>query len=593
MQYMIKILAVALTPLLFASADVWAKKSNKSNDSKAVQLGPDYTACGKMTKFWRGAPVIGLWMGGEDGVIQDAPTFYNQSSFPYKKRSYKQEVKMADFLTTPRLLGGWHSDKAGKGELVNKPVAEADLVYRKNDGTLAYRWELLDLRLTRLIKAGYTDLTLVLDQIPYCLTKKPHLEKYGQATPPDDLNEWYVFIRDLCKELERLYGTKTANGFRFRLGTELGGGERIALTQQKLHKMYSLTHKAIKEVLPEAKLGPWNEAGFKKRQEKAPLKVSELAQYAKANKLAFDFASISSYANPKIRGNKISNANPQDKALEDAAYFKMLRKVFPGIPAEYHEFGFLSSQYGVATSEPGSRGGAYRAHHLLTALENRTLDRLYHWTVFEDVVSNKRGGAIQLLGSNGWLYSILEHAVGGKLYTLKGSSEKSNVKKGNGKKGKGKIENTLYKSALITSPEKSFLIVSTYTVDRRMQSKPTINITIPRSIVQNKPPKNGVVEYVTLTPETDIYRTVRADLAKANNLKPAFAKYPDLVAKAKSMAAKVPDARKMIKANYPAYQKQMAQSLTLKPFGSKIKVNKENLSLEFSLPTDSIIVFVW
>ena len=571
MQGMLTILSVSLTLLLFASSD------SRAEDSKAVQLGPGYAACGEMTRFWRGKPIIGRWMG--QGFLADAPTFYNQSSFPYKKRRYKQEVEMADFLTTPRLLGGWHPDKGGKGELEqHKHVADADLVYRKKDGSLAYRWELLDLRLTRFIKAGYTDLTLVLDQIPYCLAKKHHFETYGQASPPDDLQEWYVFIRDLCKELKRRYGTKTASGFRFRLGTELGSGERIALTQEQLHEMYALTHKAIKEVLPDAKLGPWNEAGFKGLQERAPLKVLELAKFAKKHKLAFDFASVSSYSIPKVRGSRILATNPQQKAEGDAKYFTLLRKLFPGLPAEYHEFGILNSQYNVVTSEPGSRGGAYRAHYLLTALEHKSLDRLYHWSVFDSIGTDRKLGPIQLLRSNGWLYSILEHAAEGKLYMLKGHAAAGN---------------TLYKSALITSPKKSFLIVSAYTLDRRKQGKPTITITLPKSIVQNKPPKNGVVEYVALTPETDIYRTVKADLAKANNLNPEFAKHPDLVASVKSMATKFAGARKMITANYPAYQKQMEQSLTLKPFGPKMKTDEMTLSITFPFPTDSVVVFVW
>ncbi len=570
-QGMLTILFFSLILLLSASLDLWAE------DSQRVELGPDYVACGELTKFWRGEPVIGRWMS--QGFLDDAPTFYNQSSFPYKERSHQIEVKMADFLTTPRLLGGWHSSRGGKGELErHKNVADADLVYRKKDGSLAYRWELLDLRLTRFIKAGYTDLTLVLDQIPYCFVKKPHLENYGQATPPDDLEEWYVFIRDLCKELKRRYGTKTANGFRFRLGTELGDGKRIALTQQQLHEMYSLTHKAIQETLPKAKLGPWNEAGFKSRQEDAPLKVLALAQYARANKLAFDFASISSYSIPTIHGERVNAANPQEKAHEDAAYFKMLREVFPGIPAEYHEFGILNSQHGVVTNEPGSRGGAYRAHYLLTALENRSLDRLYHWSVFDAIGTDKEHGAIQLLKSNGWLYSILEHAAGGKLFVLEGNPAAGN---------------TLHKSALIASPEKSFLIVSAYAVDRRRQEESRISITLPRSIVQNKPPTGGSIEYVTLTPETDIYRIIKADLAKANNLKPEFEKYPDLVAPARSMATRFPEARKMITSNYPVYQQHMEQSLTLKPFDSKIKVDEKALFLKFSLPTDSVVVLAW
>ena len=92
--------------------------------------------------------------------------------------------------------------------------------------------------------------------------------------------------------------------------------------------------------------------------------------------------------------------------------------------------------------------------------------------------------------------------------------------------------------------------------------QPTIAITLSRTILQNKCPAKGVVEYVTLTPETDIYRTVKAALAKTNNLKPEFAKHPDLVAPVKSMSAHFPKVRKMITANYLVYKHQMEQSLT-------------------------------
>jgi len=486
---------------------------------------------------------------------------------------------MADYLTTPRLLGGWHPDKGGKGELSqHKTVADADLVYRKADGSLTYRWNLLDLRLTRFVKMGYTNLTLVLDQIPYCLAERPHLEKYGQATPPSDMREWYVFIRDLCRELERRYGTKAANGFRFRLGTELGSGKRIALSQGQLHEMYGLTHKAIKGVLPDAKLGPWNEAGFKNNQEQAPLNVLGLAQYAKANDLAFDFASVSSYSIPKLRGDSVANSSPEQKADSDARYFRALREVFPGLSAEYHEFGILNSQYNIVTSEPGARGGAYRAHYLLSMLEHHSIDRLYHWDVFERIGEDKHHGPIMLLRSNGWLYSILEQAAEGKLYVLKGNAHDGN---------------TLYKSALITSPKKSFLIVSAFTVDRRKQSEEEITITLPAAIVENGPPRNGAVEYVALTPKREIYQAIKSVLAKANILKPEFAKHNDLVAKVKLMTTDYTKARKMVKDNYAIYLEQMEKSLTLTSFDSRMKIDKNTFSLTYPITSDSVYVFVW
>lgn len=559
--------------MLWAIAGSTVSAQETAND---IRLGPGITECGPLKKFWRGKPIIGRWMG--QGSLEKAPRFYNKSSFPYVRRKYSTEVQMADFLTTPRLLGGWHPDKGGIGELAkHKNVADADLVYRKKDGSLAYRWHLLDYRLTRFVKAGYKDLTLVLDQIPYCFVKKSHLETYGQATPPDDMQEWYVFIRDLCKELRRRYGSKTANGFRFRLGTELGHGTRIAMTQEQLHEMYRLTHKAIKEVLPKAQLGPWNEAGFKDKQDRAPLSVEKLAKYAKEQGLAFDFASVSSYSIPKLRGKRINNGNPQQKAAGDAKFFQQLREIFPEISVEYHEFGILNSQYKVVTNEPGARGGAYRANYLLSALENKAIDRLYHWSVFDSIGKNKKHGDVKLLNSNGWLYSILEHAAGGELYVLEGSGE----------------GNAICKAALITSRKKSYLIVSAFANDRREQGTVAMTLSVPSEIVKNGAPRRGAVRAVALMPQNEILQAVKKDLAKAGNLKPEFAKHPDLLAGVRSMAKNFGKARKMVMANCPAYQKQMESSLTLKPFGSKMNEEGKNLTLTFSMPTDSVMVFAW
>jgi hypothetical protein len=167
-------LACIVGVMLWALAGSTVSAQETAHD---IKLGPGITECGPLEKFWRGEPLIGRWMG--QGFLEKAPSFYNKSSFPYIRRKYSTEVEMSDFLTTPRLLGGWHPDKGGKGELDrHKNVAEADLVYRKKDGSLAYRWNLLDYRLTRFIKAGYKDITLVLDQVPYCFAKKHHLEVY-------------------------------------------------------------------------------------------------------------------------------------------------------------------------------------------------------------------------------------------------------------------------------------------------------------------------------------------------------------------------------------------------------------------------------
>jgi hypothetical protein len=540
-----------------------------------INLGPEYVDCGKLERFWRARPVIGRWM--HQGFLEEAPSFLNKSSFPYIKRPYPMEVELSDHLTTPRLLGGWHPAKGGKGELeLYDNVQQADLVYRKTDGSLGYRWDLLDLRLTRFVEMGYTELTLVLDQIPYCFVEQPHLEKYGQATPPDNMQEWYVFIRELCRELKQLYGEDIANGFRFRLGTELGKGTRIALSQDQLHEMYAVTHKGIKEVLPNAQLGPWNEAGMKNSQADAPLKFIELARYAKNNNLAFDFASVSSYAIPKERGSKVNNADPQRKAEDDVRFFSEVRELFPGISQEIHEFGILNSQYNVVTSEPGSRGAAYRAHFFLTLLEHQSIDRLCHWDLYDSFAQSPN----KLLRSNGWLYSILEHAAGGRLRVLKLDDGERDG-------------NFRYKAALVGSSERSFLIVSAFAVDRRRQQTKDICIKLPLEIMHKLPPPDGTIQYVTLNPQEDLYHTLKSDLGGTGNLKPEFAEFDDLYANVKLMAKDVSGLRKTLQANYPRYKEEMVDSLTLKPFPHKIDTVGSSTTLSFPMETDSVYVFAW
>ncbi|MEX0321503.1 MAG: hypothetical protein AB3N63_05050 [Puniceicoccaceae bacterium] len=549
--------------------------SSSADETDLLQFGPEFTECGELDRFWRARPVIGRWMS--QGFLDPAPEFLDDSSFPYISRPYPMEVELADHLTTPRLLGGWHPDKGGKGELEHyESVDQADLVYRKADGSLGYRWHLLDLRLTRFVEMGYTDLTLVLDQIPYCFVDAPHLEKYGQATPPDNLQEWYIFIRDLCSELKRLYGEDIANGFRFRLGTELGHGTRIALSQDELHKMYALTAKAIKEVLPDAQLGPWNEAGLKNNQADAPLKYLELARFAKKQNLAFDFASISSYAIPKDRGNRVNNSDPLQKAEADSAFFGKVRELFPNIPAEIHEFGILNSQYNVVTSEPGARGAAYRAHYFLSMLEQQSLDLACHWDIFDSVAQSPN----ILLRSNGWLLSILEHAAGGTLSILQNEEEEPD-------------SNFRYKSAVISSPERTLLIVTAYSVDRRRQDTREVRISIPLEVLEKIPPSSGTVQYVTLNPDHDVYRVLKSDLAKAGNLKPEYAEFDDLYANVKLMAKDLQLARKAIDAGYPRFKVKMVESLTLKPFPFKVETVDGCPTLTFPITTDSIYVFAW
>ncbi len=143
--------------------------------------------------FWRSQPVIGRWLNTGQGLIQ-IPNYMSENSFPYiKKHNFEKEVPFADALSVVRLLGGWNYSKKS-GELYGQK--NADLVYMEK-GKLHYRWDLLKNRLDPYILAGYKDLTLVLDNIPWDFPKKAKLNTYGQVNPPYNLKKWETFIEKI------------------------------------------------------------------------------------------------------------------------------------------------------------------------------------------------------------------------------------------------------------------------------------------------------------------------------------------------------------------------------------------------------------
>ena len=160
----------------------------------------------------------------------------------------------ADTISAVRLLGGWKHPK---------PVASNDLAYRKADGSLAYRWELLHKRIDPIVSNGLTPL-LVLDNVPHALAPDGAGtgSTYGQNLAPTDFKEWEDFIEAFCRELADRYGAERAAAWRFRIGTEADNPNhwerRAPDSLEKYLKTYDHAAAAIKRVFPDARIGPSN-----------------------------------------------------------------------------------------------------------------------------------------------------------------------------------------------------------------------------------------------------------------------------------------------------------------------------------------------
>jgi hypothetical protein len=136
----------------------------------------DAKPLGEMDGFCRYTAVLGLMLA--DGHrLRTIPAWMSETDFPYVKKPYNREIPFADGLTVVRLLGGWE----GKNLPADRRNDPNDLVFRDEAGAPHYRWGLLKARLDPFVHAGCTNLTLVMDNVPWCLPKTP---KKGNGSRP-------------------------------------------------------------------------------------------------------------------------------------------------------------------------------------------------------------------------------------------------------------------------------------------------------------------------------------------------------------------------------------------------------------------------
>jgi hypothetical protein len=234
---------------------------------------------GELQAFWRNQPALGPYHQQGQGLI-NVPDYLSDTDFSYKKRPFEQEAFFADHLSVVRLLGG-HARIPGFNPVKNKVgvnkdgtmekarfdvtdtasiriLSQLDFAYRKSDGSLGFRPELIKKKLTPYTSNGYKSFTIVLDDIPWCLTQNPIVGSLGQVAPADNPEERYDTIRELCVTLKDILGEKDATNLRFRIGTEMNGRERFGGTEYQFITHFDYASAAITEVLPYCELGLFN-----------------------------------------------------------------------------------------------------------------------------------------------------------------------------------------------------------------------------------------------------------------------------------------------------------------------------------------------
>jgi hypothetical protein len=535
---------------------------------------------GKLQPFWRYSPALGPFL--EQGqALLEIPDYVTRSDFPYRKRPYPQEVPFADHLSIVRLLGGY-DDGVPKGSPDPK-VHQRDLVYRDANGRLAYRMDLLHARLKPYLDNGYRSFTLVLDNIPYCMAKTPKYGAFGHCAAPDNPAEWREFIKTLCLELKKLLGDETANQLRFRVGTEANGTERFNGTQQQFVQHYDAAAAAVKEVLPSAKVGPFNCSGISLRgivDQTFNVNLLALAHHClHENNLAsgakptpLDWIAYSRYYRP--------GTDPEEyQQVCQSVWDEMERREpqLKGVSREIHEFGMAPwgevAKGTFPSAEPGALGAALTCQ-IMWRLRAAGINRLWHWSV-TDALRSRKGQLRHLFTGQAWLLCVMEQMVGGNSY-LFSPLDKSRL-------------GTKHLMAGSFQNGGALLMISAYHPQIDQHGSETVRFRLPGELLR---PDGKTVRFVELNQKTSVHDSIRRELEAEKLLNDDFRSRPDRLGLVREMSPGR-EAPILICDHEDRYTTQWIDSLTLKPLREsvgRIELDADGCTLTVHLTTPEVLV---
>lgn len=523
---------------------------------------------GRLEPFWRHTATLGPYLETGHAMIE-IPAGLGGSDFPYRRRPFAKEAPFADHLSVVRLLGGY----ASHGE----PQADRDLAFRRADGGIGYRWHLLEPRLRPALELGY-DLTLVLDNIPWCFPETPRLGGFGQCVPPKDPAEWSDFVTALCQELVAVMGPDRAGRLRFRVGTENNGLDRFDASAERYFRHYDDTAAAIRAVIPTAKVGPFNISGASVRGIDTLHNVGgfALAEHClgtgAASLVPVDWIAFSRYYAP---GTDPSASAGGCRTIWDEFERRVPR--LAGVSREIHEFGiapFGEAAKGVFVSaEPGALGAALTCQMMLR-LREAGVDRLWHWNV-HDTLRDRGGRPLHLFDGDAWVMSVLEHQVGSDAHLLPVPDSSAG---------------TLMVAALFVTPQRAVILASGYHPDSTQHPTDSLVLSIPKDLWAADV---AAARIVRLHRRNSVWDRIRRDLASNGLLRPEFIARPDRLGTLRQMGTGRA-AELLVADHYDDYARAWNESLTLVPFETPdgIQWTPDGLVVAVSLTAPETVAIV-
>ncbi len=552
-------------------------------------LMSDVSWLGEMDGFYRNLRLLDAVL--DSGTyLTTIPDWLKDSSldFPYVMKdndlvaSSGREIFMADNLNLVRVLGGWVTNSANP---TIEDIKQYDLFYLDDSGEAAYRWNLLDDRIDPLIERGYgcSNITLVLDNVPYDLVDPAEIEiaTYGQCGIPADFSQWGEFIRQLCLRLQSNYGD-AASGFRFRVGTESQSAARFQGSEEEYFEYYDHAEYAIKTVLPDAQVGPFNRAQVGDPADDL-ISVERLAEHCASGTnaasgavgSAFDWVAHSFY----FLG---STQHPDDFVPLLSTLYDDVRAVdglYENLPLEVHEFGPLVTEGGLISRDTGVRGAA-QILETLVDLRKIGLDRSYEYKVQEALVQAE--GKVLIHGI-GWLYCILDHLRGGPGWSLP-----VEVSAG--------CETNSIETLAAVVDDTTYLLVSCWNVNRKATEGSTVTVTLPNEI--SGVSESAQIEQIVFCETNSVYDVLWQEFYDSGLLSAAYLSQYNQYGKAVSWATtgggmcgtNSAVAKAYVIDNWDQYEPLMVDSLTLKAFSGGASWIADGLELTLPLSVPSVYV---
>lgn len=549
---------------------------------------PNVSWLGNMNGFYRNRRLLDAILDSQRYLLT-IPDWLRDPSldFHYKMKSNDlvaatgREIFLADNLNLVRVMGGWVTNSINP---TIEDVKQYDLFYLDDFGEPAYRWNLLDDRIDPLIDRGYvcSNITLVLDNVPYDLADQVEIATYGQCGIPYDFDVWGEFVRQMCLRLQSNYGDD-ANGFRFRIGTESQSAERFRGSEEEFFKFYDYAETAIKSVLPGAGVGPFNRGQFGDPSGDI-ISMQRLAEHCATGTnfasgavgSAFDWVAHSFYFLADILHPDdfipLLSTLYDDIEAEDERYRKL--------PLEIHEFGPLVTEGRLIAWDTGVRGAA-QIMETLVDLRKIGLDRTYEYRLEETLVQAE---SKVLVNSTGWLYCIFDRLRGGPSWSLP-----FNVVSGS--------ETNSIETLAAVVDDTTYLLVSCWNVNRKVTEGSTVTVTIPSGVHSFS--ESVQIEQVLFCETNSVYDVIWQEYYYNDMLSSAqirqyenYGKATSWAATGNGMAADAVIAKQYVIDNWDRYEALMVDSLDLKSFTGAVQYlggGEAVLTLELPVPSVYVI----